>query len=288
MIISDYEEIDDIWRQVDKTWQPLEKKLTNLVKPLTYNDVFDRSVRSNEINLLIKVPQHLRTIHFNLYFAGDAGTDEASFEQAVNILQNFGKTSSNQVDVPLKDLPMLPKEYKFQEKLEYHESKQIQFKHFTSKKPILSNHGQQDSIRKHISAFGNTIGGEILLGVSDRRVVLGVDMEKNSEIEEKVNSMIKSMIFPVTAKRKVHWDIEFIPVSGGTIHPLAVVAIKVAGMKNLGGVFKECPDSYKLLDHDTTQVIEFEMWRQRMLFGSKLQTGTKGLHFLFRVIRLLF
>ena len=293
MVISDYEEIDDFWDQLDKTWQPFEQKLTNLVKPLTYNDVFDRRViKPKEIHLFINAPQHLCTIHSNLYFAGDAGTYEASFEQAVNMLQNLGKNFSNYVDAPLKDLPNLPKEFTYKEKLDYHETRRIQFKYFTQEDPILRSRCQQDDVQKHISAFGNTIGGEILLGVTNYREVLGVDMKKNSQnkIEEQVNSMIKTMKFPVTPRRSVHWDIEFIPVSGDTTttQERAVVAIKVAGMKNLGGVFMKRPESYELLDHDTIQVIEFDQWKRRMLSGSKLETDTKGCPFLFIINRLLF
>ena len=281
----------DFWRQLDKIWQPFEEKVTNMVKPLTYNDVCDRVVGLKEIQLFIKAPQHLCTLHSNLYFAGDAGTYEASSEQAVNMLQNLGKKYSNDVDVPIKALPNLPKEFTYKEKLDYHESRETQFKYFTQEDPILRSRCQQDTVQKHISVFGNTIGGEILLGVTNRSEVLGVDMKKNSQskIEEQVNSMIKNMKFPVTPRRSVHWDIEFIPLSGDTTatQERSVVAIKVAGMKNRGGVFMKCPESYDL-DHDTIQVIGFDQWKQRMLSGSKLETDTKGLHFLFRINRLLF
>lgn len=272
---------DHFWQQLEKISQPFEEKVTNMVKPLTYNDVCDREVGLKEIQLFIKAPQHLCTLHSNLYFAGDVGTYEASSEQAVNMLQNLGKKFSNDVDVPLKDLPNLPKEFTYKEKLGYHESRQTQFKYFTQEDPLLRSRCQQDTVQKHISAFGNTIGGEILLGVTNHGQVLGVDMKKNSQtkIEEQVNSMIKNMKFPVTPRRSVHWDIEFIPVSGDTTttQERAVVAIKVAGMKNLGGVFMKRPESYELLDHDTIQDIEFGQWKQRMLSGSKLETDTKGI-----------
>lgn len=271
---------DDFWQQLEKIWQPFEEKGTNMVKPLTYNDVFyHRVVGKKEIQLFIKAPQHLCTLESNLYFAGDAGTYEASSEQAVNMLQNLGKKFSNDVDVALKDLPNLPKEFTYKEKLDYHESRQTQFKYFTQEDPILRSRCQQDTVQKQISAFGNTIGGEILLGVTNHGEVLGVDMKKNrqNKIEEQVNSMIKNMKFPVTPRRSVHWDIEFIPVSGDTTttttttQERAVVVMKVAGMKNRGGVFMKRPESYEWLDHDTIQVIGFDQWKQRMLSGSKLE-----------------
>ena len=288
MAIGDHQEIpiNNFTQQVDKFWQILEKKLTDLVRPSTYNDVFDRCViGSEEIRLFITAPQHLCTIHYNLYFAGDAGAHEATNEQAVELLQMLGsrgENSSNYVDICLNNLPKLPEVFMFKENCGYQESQQIQLKHFSGTEEILRSHGQRERVQKHIAAFANTIGGAILVGINDSGIVLGVDMTKNSksEITKRVISMIENMKFPITQERKVHWDIEFIPVSGcDTTQDLAVVAIKVAGMKSLGGVFMKQPESYEL-DHDTIQVIQFDQWKQRMLSGSKLQKDTKGLHFL--------
>ena len=295
MAISDHQEIpiNDFAQHLDKFWQTLEEKLSDLVKPSTYNDVFDRHlVGSEDILLFINAPQRLCTIHYNLYFAGDAGAHESTFEQAVELLQkldNCRKKPSNYVDICLKELPKLPKVFIFEENCEYQESQQIQLKHFSGTEQILRSHGQRERVQKHISAFANTNGGIILVGVNDSGIVLGVDMKKNNqdEIIKRVISMIENMKFPITQERKVHWDIDFIPVSGCEItQDLAVVAIKVAGMKSLGGIFMKHPESYEL-DHDTVRVVEFDQWKQRMLSGSKLQTDTKGLHFLIRINRLL-
>ena len=296
MAIGDHQEIpvNDFTQQVDKFWQTLEKKLTDLVKPSTYNDVFDRCViGSEEICLFIKAPQHICTIHYNLYFAGDAGVHEATNEQTVELLQMLvsrGKNSSNYVDVCLENLPRLPEVFIFGENGGYQESQQIQLKHFSGTEQILRSHGQRERVQKHISAFANTNGGTIFLGINDSGIVLGVDMKKNNqdEIIKRVIAMVENMKFPITQERKVHWDINFIPVAGcDTTQDLAVVAIKVAGMKSLGGVFMKHPESYEL-DHDTIQVIQFDQWKQRMLSGSKLQMDTIGLHFLCRISRVLF
>ena len=249
------------------------------MKPSTYNEVFDRCVvNSKEIHLVINAPQHLCTINYNLYFAADSRTYQASFEQVVKLLQK----SSNYVDVCLEHLPELPEEFKFREKLKYHESKEIQFKHFKEEGRILENHGQRETVQKQISAFGNTVGGKILLGVTNSGVVHGVDMQMNKqdEIIKRINIMIKNVKCSVILEQYVHWDIKFIPVSGDGTQERAVVAIEVAGMKSLGGVFMKQPESYELLGHDTIQVVQFDQWKQRMLSGSKLQKDTKGLHFL--------
>ena len=288
--ILDHQEIPvkKFLQKVDEFWQPFEGKLTDLVKPSTYKDVFDRHlVGSEEIRLLINAPQHLCTMRYNLYFAGDARVHETTFGQALELVQK----SSKNVDVCLKNLPKLPEAFRFDHNCGFPESKQIQFKHFSGERKILENHDQREKLQKHISAFANTNGGVILLGITDSGNILGVDMKKNNEgkIMERVISMIENVKFPVTQEREVHWDIEFIRVSGcDTSQDLAVVAIKVAGMKSLGGVFMKRPESYELSENDTIKVIEFDHWKQRMLSGSKLQTDTKGLHFLFRINRLLF
>ena len=126
------------------------------------------------------------------------------------------------------------------------------------------------------------------MGITDYGKIVGVDAgkEEQDDITWKVKGMIGRMTFPTTPERKVHWDIEFIPVSGcDTTQDLVVVAIKVA---RIGGVFLKDPESYELSDHNAIQLIEFDEWKQRMLFGPKLQTELKGLYFLFRINRLLY
>ena len=285
--------INNFNQQLDKVWQTYEQKLANLVKPSTYSDVFHaRSVESEEILLVINAPQHLCTMHYNLCFAGDTRTHEASFIQVVELLQNlgnFGKKSLNNGDCEYNVmLSKLRERCKYGECIGCVESRQIQFKDFQGGGSILANHGQRQKVQKWICAFANTSGGVILLGITDYGKIVGVDAGKEGQdnITWKVIGMIKHMTFPITPERKIHWDIEFIPVTGcETTQDRAVVAIKVA---RIGGVFMKDPVSYELSDHDATKLIEFHQWKQRMLSGPKLQTELKGLHFLFRINRLLF
>ena len=60
---------------------------------------------------------------------------------------------------------------------------------------------------------------------------------------------------------------------------LAVVVIKVAGIKSFGGVFMKGPKSYELRD-GKVKAIEVQEWKKRVVSPSKLQTATKGLHYL--------
>lgn len=108
-------------------------------------------------------------------------------------------------------------------------------------------------------------------------------MQENDQddIKNKVKSIISEhMIFPVKPQEKIHWDIEFIPVSCCiTTQDLAVVVIKVAGIKSFGGVFMKDPKSYELR-HGKVEAIEVEEWKKRVVSAWKLQTTAKGLHYL--------
>lgn len=269
---------------LDEFWKTIEPKLIAMVKPFTYDEVFDRREMSDEIRLFISVPEHFKicTMEYNLYFPGDASSDGGSYEQVVKLLQKKSpgrrkKKLSKVVDVSLKELPNVSKSFSYKQKLGFHESKQMQLKHFQSE-TFLRNHAQRERICKHISAFANAKGGVILLGVEDSGEVIGLNIENNrkDEIEETVTSMISNMLFPVTPKRKVHWDMEFIPVCGYSTN--AVVVIKVAGMESTGGVFTKCPKSFELQQSNSKR-IEFNEWKKRILSGVELETSDRGLYF---------
>ena len=281
--ISDHQALqsDDL---VDKFWKTFESKLISLARPSSYDDVFDRLDKSKEILLFVNAPQHMCTIHNNLYLAGEAEVREASFEQVVKLLEKSGPRNRNSiVDVAINELPNVPREFSIGNKCEFHESKRIQLKNYLGTGGILLSHSQRDQLRKTISAFANSKGGNIFLGIDDSCVVHGVNVQENKRdvIKDRVKSIItERMIFPVSPREKIHWDIEFIPVSGcDTTQDLAVVVIKVAGIKSLGGVFVKDPKSYELR-LGKVETIEFQEWKKRVVSALKLQTATKGLQYL--------
>ena len=287
MTISDRQALQsgNFLNQLDEFWKGLEPKLTSLAMPSTYDDVFDRLTESTEeILLFVKAPNHICTICYNLYVAGEAGVREASFEQVVKLLKKSGhRNRKSNVDVSINELPNVPQEFSIRKKCGFHESKQIQLKNYVGKGAILSNSKQEAQLRNTISAFANSKGGKIFLGIDDLCVVHGVNMQENNrdEIKDRVKSIItEHMIFPVSPREKIHWDIEFIPVSGcDPTQDLAVVVIKVAGIKSFGGVFMKGPKSYELRD-GKVKAIEVQEWKKRMVSPLKLQTATKGLHYL--------
>jgi len=282
MTISDHQALqsDNFLQQLDRFWKTLEPKLTSLVLPSTYNDVFDCQNDSKEILLFINATKHLCTIHYNLCIAGEAEVREASFDQVVGFLEKSGhcnqKSNVQTVDVSINKLPNVQQEFSIGKKCGFHESKQVQLKNYSGQ--ILLSRSQRDQMRKTISAFANTEGGKIFLGIDDSCVVHGVNMQENNrdEIKGRVKFIItERMIFPVNPQEKIHWDIEFIPVSGcDTTQDLAVVVIKIAGIKSFGGVFMKGPKSYELC-HGKVEAVEFHEWKKRLVSASKLQTSPK-------------
>ena len=66
---------------------------------------------------------------------------------------------------PITDL--VPERFIYGKVVNFHESKQVQLKCYTSKNALfhISNRKAQDEIVKHISAFGNGNGGKIFIGI---------------------------------------------------------------------------------------------------------------------------
>ena len=272
---------------VDSFWSSIEPQLKAMIKPAKYDDVFDRCVQSGKIFLFINAPQHFCTKKYNLFLSGDAGIEEACYQDIVDLLklesQGLRRKANSSVAVPLEDLPEIPDTFTYHEVINLMESKQIQFKNYTSDTVLFTNHGQRDVISKQLSAFGNSGGGVILLGVGDDRKVCGLDMEKNSkeDVEENVTSLVNRVCCNFIPKRGIHWNVEFFPVAGP--QSSAVIVIKMAGIQNSGGVFGKCPESYELrCNEEGQQVIhslEFEEWKMRMKSNDvDLQGNSKGVY----------
>ena len=285
MKIADFYNLKSPLKRLDDFWQKLESKLDAMIKPSVYAEVFDRVRKKDEIFLFVKAPHHCCTVEFNLFLSSDAKKTEASFTETVGLLQDrtSGK-GKNFCKIRLHELPSLPESFAYKQKLDFHESKQIEFKCFTSKNPLLHGNSrtQRKAIVEQISAFGNCSGGIILVGVADDCTVLGQDMssKENSkeDIESRVKSLIKDMKWPCICKREVFWDIKFLPVKGK--ENCFVIAIYVAGIR--GGVFASKPKSYELrLEDDAISPFElnFDEWKKRMLSGTYMlqdeRTGKK-------------
>ena len=286
MKITDFSTVPFPLKRLDEFWSGLEDKLITMISPSTYGDVFDRVVKGDEVFLFMRAPNHWCTIDYNLFVPFDAKTLPATYDKVLDLLSKntSGKKIKNSKNVgpqvPLEKLPvdLLPEQFHNGDVLTFHETKQLQFKHFPSRNGILHNNNstQLESLQKYISAFGNGNGGMILLGVTDEGKVVGQNMEEDSKgeteerVESIVNDMSRSWIF--TPKQKIHWDIKFFPVVG--THSSFVIIVYIAGMQNLGGIFVKCPTSFELStspEHGEEEVIrhlDIQDWKKRMLCGT--------------------
>lgn len=288
MKITDFQSSKTNANSLDNFWKTIEPKLISLVKPSRYDDIFDRREQSDEIFLFINAPPHICTIKYNLSLPGDSSVLEASYHETLDLLIKEAKQGRRRnhpnVTVPLTELPEVPEVFTHKEIiLNLKESKQIQFKHFTSKTFLDSNNrSQREDITEQVSAFANADGGVILLGVKDDGEVCGLDLGENGKdciVRNLQKNVIEKMRWSSDPVRSTHWDLKFFSLRGHEAN--TIVAIYVAGMRRSGGVFSKNPKSFKLLQGKDGQPsphrLDFKEWKQRILLREGLQSNSKGI-----------
>ena len=282
--------LEDLNEHVNTFWSALQPKLNLMVQPSAYADVFHKKREKDTICLFISATEHFCTVDYNLYLPGDAGLLLPPKQKVVDLLSerdSFKKTDSPQV--PLTDLiSLVPEQFLYKEVLNFHESKQVQLKYYTSKNELFHNNNRkaQDEIAKHISSFGNGIGGVIFIGIKDNGEVHSQSKETGSKknLESGFNEMIKEMskTWSFTPTQGVHWDVQFFPVTEAE-ESRSVIAILIAGMQNLGGIFTECPKSFELQiasgsgGREKIVPLDFNHWEERML-SSTCKGESKGVY----------
>ena len=265
--MKDYVKSEPPQKQWDKVWQKLEAKLESMVKPSNYFDVFDRPINKDQVSLFIKAPDHWCTMEYNLFLAGDTKVATADFSQMLELLSH-----EPDCNVSLEELPSLPGIFRHKEKLNFPESKTMQFTYVKSSNPVLHNNSstQCEKVLKQTSAFANVNGGIILVGVTDDGIVLGQNLDSKEKVEQRVESIIVKMEWGCIPRRKTHWNVEFFPVQD--TEDSFVIAIYIAGMK--GGVFTKCPKSYELRPgkdgEQTISLLTFDEWKQRVSCGKHM------------------
>ena len=270
---------EDLNKHLDTFWSALQPKLILMVQPSAYADIFDQQREKDTIRLFIRATEHFCTVDYNLYLPGDAGLLLPPKQKVVALLseRDSFKEKTDSPQVPLADLiSLVPEQFMYKEVLNFHESKQVQLKYYTSKNELFHNNNRkaQDEIAKHISSFGNGIGGVILIGIKNNGEVRGQSEETGSKkkLESEFNKMVKEMskTWSFTPTQGIHWDVTFVPVTGAE-EPRSVIAILIAGMQNLGGIFTKCPKSFELQvgsgsgGAEKVVLLNFSQWKQRML-----------------------
>ena len=286
MKIDDFSnfEAGDLNKKIETFWQTLEQKLNPMIQPSTYDDVFDKKLEGDTIHLFIKATNHLCTVDYNMHLPFDAASlSRPTYEKVVDLL-SWRESPENRIpEIPLTDLPidLLPKQFTYKKVLDFHESKQVQLKYFTSENGLFHSRNQraQDKIAEQISSFGNGSGGLILIGIEDNGEICGEDIQGDhgkayweTGFQAMINEMSKTWSF--TPKQREHWDIKFFPVDG--TKSSFIIVVLIAGMRNLGGIFTKCPKSFELLNpsgsdgEEEIVPLDFHEWKQRMLRGTFL------------------
>ena len=279
----------DLSKRIDIFWQTLEQKLNPMIQPSTYDDVFDRKLEGDTILLFVRATNHLCTVDYSMHLPFDAASlSHPNYEKVVDLLSRRESLENHIPEVPLTDLPMdlLPKQFTYKKVLDFHESKQVQLKHFTSKNGLFHSNNQraQDKIAEQISSFGNGSGGMILIGIEDKTgETLGQEItaDGKAEWESWFQAMINQMseTWSFTPIQGEHWDIEFSPVD--STKSSFVIVVRIAGMRNLGGIFTKCPKSFELQNPSGSDggeeivALDFSQWNERML-RSACSAESKG------------
>ena len=281
MKIDDFSRYEpgDLNKRIDIFWQTLEQKLNLMIQLSAYDDVFDRKLEGDTIVLFIKATEHFYTVDYNFHLPFDAASTQCvPREKVVDLLSRRDSLENHTPEVPVTELPMdlLPKNLTYKEVLNIPESKKVQLKCYTSDHGLFHNNNQkaQDEIAEYISCFGNGSGGMILIGIKDKTgEILGQEITADGKAEWEsgfqaiINQMSETWSF--TPMQGAHWDIVFFPVDG--TKSSFVIVILIAGMRNLGGIFKKCPKSFELLNPSGSDggeeivPLNFTEWKRRML-----------------------
>lgn len=254
------------WKKLDSIWQTFENKLAPAIQPLSYSDLIDRKIENDVISFFIKAPDHLITLEYNLFLAGDARTHKASFNKTLELLADTPRCKFS-----LEKLPCLRVTFVYEETLDFHESRVVQLKDYSSSSHTVVEkiNKEKYGIQKQLSAFANVTGGIALLGISDKSIVHGYPMDFDEfsfiKCERVVKSLIEEMEWCCTPRRFTHWNVKFFPVQNKENH--FVIAIYVAGME--GAVFARGPKSYKV-GQDTAHLLTFKEWKQRVTSGKHM------------------
>ena len=97
---------EDLNERVNTFWSALQPKLTLMVQPSAYADIFHKELEKDTIRLFISATEHFCTVDYNLYLPGDAGLLLPSKQKVVDLLSERDslKEKTDSPQVPLQTL----------------------------------------------------------------------------------------------------------------------------------------------------------------------------------------
>ena len=219
-------------------------------------------LEDNRVALVISGVSRLCTLKTNLYIPSSAG--------GVSLVSPVEQHALREILFERRVVEIskheVPEQFCYGDKLEFRESKTIQFKNIRTDKGQFASRAIGSRFTAYVSGFANGFGGMIFYGIKDDATVVGTflaDEEKDrQEITEKLEKEVQNMIWPEKSGKIVRgkqWDIKFVPVKNGNDRFVIVVSVSPCS----GGVFTQEPESY-FVDNNEVKKMSFETWKRKM------------------------
>ncbi|XP_064198089.1 schlafen family member 13-like [Anguilla rostrata] len=267
-IIQMEAENQDYSYSTDALGQDLERALKELVNPARMDDFFEFSQQGTEFLMFVKSwcssirRARICSISTGLCQRSETSAEQVSSSAANELLQKKERKLSENSKI-----------YQFYERntvnanelLDFGESLTVDFKDFGSKNVLVR---LRECLPRYISAFANTAGGFLFIGVNDARRVTGCG---RGESEEKLETRVAEICSKAIAVHqhscsKSHsWSAEhrIIPVLDKNVTESRsyVLAIKIPTF--CCAVFEKDPDSWQIKDSQLSRLTA-DQWLEMM------------------------
>ncbi|XP_035280949.1 schlafen family member 13-like isoform X2 [Anguilla anguilla] len=267
-IIQMEAENQDYSYSTDALGQDLERALKELVNPARMDDFFEFSQQGTKFLMFVKSwcssikRARICSISTGLWQRSETSAEQVSSSAANEFLQKKERKLSENSKI-----------YQFYERntvnanelLDFGESLTVDFKDFGSKNVLVR---LRECLPRYISAFANTAGGFLFIGVNDARRVTGCG---RGESEEKLETRVAEICSKAIAVHqhscsKSHsWSAEhrIIPVLDKNVTESRsyVLAIKIPTF--CCAVFEKDPDSWQIKDSQLSRLTA-DQWLEMM------------------------
>ncbi len=284
-----------LWREFDdgkKTWKDTWKSnfkdvVQEWIPENLYEDLlvfpYNTTEKQNCIFLLVKKSRNLVTFSYNAYKRGDSYvrpfTDENSVKEMI---------ANNNEGYP-EEPNLIPEEppYSYDTEVKLGESTTREFKHFPDIEEFSADAIEKKLRKKtkgkgllnNVSAFANTEGGKLFIGVQEKNRTYKVkgypeakeakeQLDEEEKLKEKINTMLKNCFWNGKKLDKAedrYWEVSYLAVKpkNGDKKDRKVIQISVS--KVPGGMFVYAPVYHtvgKSRDGRATLILhhDFDKW----------------------------